>query len=154
MAQCQKLKTSKKVNLYLETFKKTKFVHIHAYKTSDTYNTTSPCISPHYVIVSCLLRTGYTPHKLPPLVVPSRCVYPVGPLLGSVHRLGLPVVSRWGVLQRPCAGCRDVGTAWVPLLRVGVCSVCCSCLFLRCVVSVVSVVLCVLYVCWLEVSSL
>ena len=65
----------KKINLYLETFKNTKFVHIHAYKTSDTYNTTSPCMSPHYVTVSLNFVPGI-PTISESVVVPSHCGSP------------------------------------------------------------------------------
>ena len=101
MAQCQKLKTSKK-NLYLETFKNTKFVHIHAYITSDTYNTTFPCISPHNVIVFLYFVPGIPVVSFLPLWFPPVVFTPLFP--GTSPRCDLSCSPLWPVVVSPLCG--------------------------------------------------
>ena len=126
MVQCQKLKTSKKINRYLETFKNTKFVHIHAYKTSDTYNTTSPCMSPHYVTVSLYFVPGI-PTISESVVVPSHCGSP--PWRCSVLRCVWSPPWAWTAvvglgaplgLQEPLRSPRcGFPVVWVPVVSRG-----------------------------------
>ena len=60
-------------------------------------------------------------------MVPSRCVYPVGPLCCWAQ---CTVWASSTVQSLLCPAGMSCSCPEVPLLRVGVCSVCCSCLFL------------------------
>ena len=152
-----KTENIKKVNLYLETFKNTKFVHIHAYKTSDTYNTTSPCISPHNVIVSLYFVLGIPTISFLPLWFPpgvftplARCVVGLSAPFGPPRRSSPCCVP----LECPAAALRSRCSVLVCARCVAPVCFCGCVVSVGSVVCVVCVVLCIIYVCCLEVSNL